>query len=135
MHDKIPDGVLVKISWSEGRTLSQNALSHMWYTDIAKHFIDRGKTTFKDGDPINSETMKDSLKNTFLGCEEKEHVNLKTGEVTKTIELRHTSDLEKGDMTNYLMLIDVYCQENRIYIRKPADSEYVEIMKQIGEMV
>ena len=134
MHAKIPLGALVKVSWSDVRTLSQNALSHIWYRDIAKHFKERGKDTFSNGDPMNPANMKKNLKNTYLGCESKEYIDLKTGEVTEKLELRHTSDLEKGDMTNYLMLIDAFCKEHTIYISKPEDSEYVQIMKEIGEM-
>jgi len=134
MLDKIPDGALVKVSWADGRTLSQNALSHIWYRDIAKYFKERGKHTFVNGDAMNDKNMKKNLKNTYLGCESKEYINMQTGEVTQKLELRHTSDLEKGDMTNYLMLIDAYCKEQSIYISKPEDSEYVQIMKEIGEM-
>ena len=134
MLAKIPEGALIKVSWSEGRTLSQNALSHMWYSDIAKHFIDHGKTHFDSGDAMNDINMKNNLKLTYLGCEDKSYIDLKTGRVITKSELRHTSDLEKGDMTNYLMLIDAFCVQYGIYIRKPADSEYVKIMQQIGEM-
>ena len=134
MLDKIPNGSLIKVSWQNGRTINQNALSHMWYTDIAKHFKDRGKTHFDSGDKMNDSNMKDNLKMTYLGCEEKTYIDMKTGEVITTTELRHTSDLEKGDMTNYLMLIDAFCAQYKIYIRKPMDSEYVQIMKEIGEM-
>lgn len=30
--------------WREKRSLSQNALSHMWYTEISEYLIARGKT-------------------------------------------------------------------------------------------
>ncbi|EOH1040538.1 hypothetical protein ACY0MI_004973, partial [Enterobacter hormaechei] len=30
--------------WREKRSLSQNALSHMWYTEISNYLIARGKT-------------------------------------------------------------------------------------------
>lgn len=134
MLAKIPDGALIKVSWSNGRTIGQNALSHMWYEDITKHFLAGGKTHFESGAEMNEANMKDNLKLTYLGCEEKTYIDLKTGEVITKSELRHTSDLEKGDMTNYLMLIDAFCVQYGIYIRKPADSEYVKIMQQIGEM-
>ena len=30
--------------WREKRSLSQNALSHMWYSEISEYLINRGKT-------------------------------------------------------------------------------------------
>ncbi len=30
--------------WCERRSLSQNALSHMWYSEISEYLISRGKT-------------------------------------------------------------------------------------------
>lgn len=30
--------------WRERRSLSQNALSHMWYSEISEYLISRGKT-------------------------------------------------------------------------------------------
>jgi len=30
--------------WREKRSLSQNALSHMWYSEISEYLISRGKT-------------------------------------------------------------------------------------------
>lgn len=47
--------------WREKRSLSQNALSHMWYTEISEYLIARGKTF------ATPEWVKDAMKHTYLG--------------------------------------------------------------------
>jgi len=133
--DKIPSGARVKISYNDGRSTGQNALFHRWCREIAKHFVDGGKTHFGTGSEINETSMKNNLKTTYLGFDTKEYIDLKTGEVTTGEELKHTSDLDKGDMTAFLMLVDAFCVEYGIYISKPEDSEYIQILKEIGNMV
>jgi len=135
VFDKIPKGARVKISYNDGRSIGQNSLFHRWCREIAKHFVNGGKTHFSTGEEMNEKSMKESLKTTYLGFETKEYVNLSTGEVTRKEELKHTSDLNKGDMTAFLMLVDAFCVEYGIYISKPEDSEYIQILKEIGNMV
>ena len=135
VFDKIPSGSFVKISYNDGRSTGQNALFHRWCREIAKHFVDGGKSHFSTGTEINETSMKKNLKTTYLGFEINEYVDLKTGEVTTKEELKHTSGLDKGDMTAFLMLVDAFCVEYGIYISKPEDSEYIQILKEIGNMV
>ncbi|ENB8389137.1 hypothetical protein ABIX32_005034, partial [Escherichia coli] len=42
--------------WREKRSLSQNALSHMWYSEISEYLISRGKSF------ATSAWVKDALK-------------------------------------------------------------------------
>lgn len=72
--------------WRERRSLSQNALSHMWYSEISEYLISRGKTF------ATPDWVKDALKHTYLGYETKELVDVVTGEITTIQSLRHTSD-------------------------------------------
>jgi hypothetical protein len=98
----------VKISYKsfEGmRTISQNALFHMWCQETAQFFVKNGKMTFADGSEMIKENVKRNLKQTFLGEELVESVNLKTGEITQRMELRHTSKLEKGEMHHFMTQI------------------------------
>ena len=62
--------------WREKRSLSQNALSHMWYTEISEYLIARGKTF------ATPEWVKDAMKHTYLGYESKDRVDVVSGEVT-----------------------------------------------------
>ncbi|HAW8392622.1 TPA: hypothetical protein JLU40_003886, partial [Escherichia coli] len=56
--------------WRERRSLSQNALSHMWYSEISEYLISRGKTF------ATPAWVKDALKHTYLGYETKELVDV-----------------------------------------------------------
>lgn len=58
--------------WREKRSLSQNALSHMWYTEISEYLIARGKTF------ATPEWVKDAMKHTYLGYESKDRVSVRT---------------------------------------------------------
>ncbi|HCR0458369.1 TPA: hypothetical protein OMS79_004830, partial [Enterobacter hormaechei] len=78
--------------WREKRSLSQNALSHMWYKEISDYLIARGKTF------ATPEWVKDAMKHTYLGYESKDRVDVVSGEVTTVQSLRHTSELETGEM-------------------------------------
>lgn len=120
----------VKISYKsfEGmRTISQNALFHMWCQETAQFFVKNGKMTFADGSEMIKENVKRNLKQTFLGEELVESVNLKTGEITQRMELRHTSKLEKGEMHHFMTQIEMWALEWGIPLTHPADSEYMTL--------
>jgi hypothetical protein len=51
--------------WREKRSLSQNALSHMWYTEISDYLIARGKYI------RYADWVKDAIKHTISGYEAK----------------------------------------------------------------
>lgn len=110
--------LIIKI-WKDKRTIDQNSLSHMWYTDIAEQANQRLKT--------NSYTMnsvKHDLKEMFLGYEEIEHKNVITGELTKKLELIKTSDLDTGEMYFFLQQVETWSYQNGFKLRIPNDSEY-----------
>ncbi|MFL4364003.1 hypothetical protein P9428_22590, partial [Escherichia coli] len=58
--------------WREKRSLSQNALSHMWYSEISEYLISRGKSF------ATAAWVKDALKHTYLGYETKDLVKWST---------------------------------------------------------
>lgn len=64
LHPLLNDGQCFRLQvkpWREKRSLSQNALSHMWYTEISEYLIARGKTF------ATPEWVKDAMKHTYLG--------------------------------------------------------------------
>jgi hypothetical protein len=115
------------------RSLPQNALFHKWCECAAQFFVSMGKTTFATGAPMNMENMKRNLKLTFLGEEVVRDINLKTGEVAERYELRHTSELDKGEMHSFMTCIDAWAQEHGIYLPHPEDSEYMKMRCNMGE--
>ncbi|KIQ60197.1 recombination protein NinB [Pseudomonas fluorescens] len=115
------------------RSLPQNALFHKWCECAAQFFVSMGKTTFATGAPMNMENMKRNLKLTFLGEEVIRDINLKTGEVTERYELRHTSQLDKGEMHAFMSCIDAWAAEHGIYLPHPEDSEYQRMKIDFGD--
>lgn len=115
------------------RSLPQNALFHKWCECAAQFFVSMGKATFATGAPMNMENMKRNLKQTFLGEELIQDINLKTGEITDRYELRHTSNLDKGAMHAFMTCIDAWAAEHGIYLPHPEDSEYMKMRVNMGE--
>ncbi|HDK7323816.1 TPA: hypothetical protein PTW02_004365, partial [Cronobacter sakazakii] len=56
---------LIVKPWRESRSLSQNALAHMWFSEISAYLIKRGKSF------ASPEWVKDALKHSYLGYEER----------------------------------------------------------------
>ncbi|MBC9130702.1 recombination protein NinB [Frischella sp. Ac13] len=105
--------------WKDKRTIDQNSLSHMWYTDIAKQANQRLKTN-----SYTMDSVKHDLKEMFLGYEEIEHKNVITGEMTKKLELIKTSDLDIGEMHFFLQQVESWSYQNGFKLRIPNNSEY-----------
>lgn len=107
--------------WREKRSLNQNALSHMLYSEISDWLIRRGK------DFASPEWVKDAMKHTYLGYVEREMVDVVTGETTVIRSLRHTSDLDTGDMHFYLTQVEGWALSLGCKLTVPADSEYMNL--------
>ena len=107
--------------WREKRSLNQNALSHMWYSEISDWLIRRGK------DFASPEWVKDAMKHTYLGYVEREMVDVVTGETTVIRSLKHTSDLDTGDMHFYLTQVEGWALNLGCRLTVPADSEYMKL--------
>lgn len=104
--------------WREKRSLSQNALSHMWYTEISEYLVKSGRT---DATP---EWVKRNLKKTYLGYEEVEYTDFVTGTKTIELELRHTSDLDTGDMHHFMCQVEGWCAQFGLTLTIPQSSEF-----------
>lgn len=116
--------VQVKLSGRKARSLSQNALSHMWYSEVSRWLIGKGK------DFATPEWCKDALKNTFLGVEDVFHTDVVTGVSTRRQELRHTSKLDVGEMKLYLDLVYHWCLDRGLMLTIPEGCQYQELCKQ-----
>ncbi|EJH4501920.1 hypothetical protein C5952_17505 [Cronobacter sakazakii] len=112
---------LVLRPWRESRSLSQNALAHMWFSEISQYLISRGKSF------ATPEWVKDALKHSYLGYEEREMTDVITGEKTTIRSLRHTSDLDTGDMNFFLTRIEAWALSIGCQLTIPADCEYMQL--------
>ncbi len=104
--------------WRDRRSLGQNAFQHKIYAEISQYLISRGRTDC-------SETwVKDMLKNKFLGWEDREFVDIKTGEVTVRQCLRETSKLDTGEAVHYTDQILAWAGEIGCEIKIPTMCDY-----------
>jgi hypothetical protein len=96
------------------RTLSQNALLHVWFDTMAAHFSKKVDT--------NAEQMKSLMKYKFLGTEDIV--------ISKTVikdQLRSTSKLDKGEMTHFMNQVYDWAVDHGVTLPMPADSEYMKM--------
>lgn len=113
--------------WRDQRSIPQNSLQHMWYAELSAYLIERGKSF------ASPEWVKEAMKNTFLGYEAREMVNVKTGERTQVQTLRHTADLDTGDMYHYLTQVEQWAMNIGCRLTVPNDSEYNQLrQKQVA---
>ncbi|MCA6701560.1 YbcN family protein [Klebsiella pneumoniae] len=104
--------------WREKRSLSQNSLSHVWYEEISAYLIASGRTD------ATKEWVKRNLKKTFLGYEDVEYTDFTTGEKTVERQLRHTSDLDTGDMHHFMCQVERWCAQFGLVLTIPQSSEF-----------
>lgn len=109
---------LILKPWREKRSLSQNSLLHMWLSEISEYLIRRGKSF------ATPEWVKDALKHTYLGYETKERVDVVSGEITTVQSLRHTSDLDTGDMYIFLCKVEAWAMDIGCHLTIPQSCEY-----------
>ena len=97
------------------RTISQNALVHMWFGQMAKEFSLKGF-------PLTEKDAKRLMKHEFLGYED-----VKIGSTVIEAQLRHTSDLDTGEMSDFMDKVDHWNVDKGVYLIKPVDSEYMKL--------
>jgi len=118
---------VVVSEWREKRSLSQNALQHVIYSDISEYLISKGR---KRCTPV---WVKSALKNQFLGWTETEFTDLNTGEITNRQVLRSTKDLDVGESCHYTTQILDWAQSIGCNIKIPAKCEYRDMLNKQSE--
>lgn len=112
---------LILKPWREKRSLPQNALFHMWMGEISEYLIKSGRT---DATP---EWVKRNLKKTYLGCVEVTYTDFITGGKESTWEPRHTSDLETGEMHDFLCKVEAWCAQFGLALTIPWGCEFQQL--------
>lgn len=110
--------------WRDNRSLDQNSLMHVIFSDISEYLISKGRTDCTD------EWVKEALKNKYLGWEEKEFTDIVTGEKRMREVLRETSKLDKGEAFRFTEQILEWASSIGLEIKMPAKCEYREIMEE-----
>ena len=99
----------------------------MWYEEISQYLVSRGRA-FAD-----EKWVKRAMKHSFLGYEDVESVDVVTGEITVTQELKHTSKLTTGDMHHYLSKVESWAQSIGCLLTVPDNCEYRELQRKQEE--
>ena len=100
------------------RSLSQNAMSHIWYREIANGMKKKGHVVDYDNP---AEAWKLWLKKRFLGVS-----TVTIGKHTLE-EIRRTSDLNSAEMAHYLDQVYHWAMDLGIRLTIPKECEYAEI--------
>ncbi len=115
------------IAWREKRSLSQNALQHVIYAELSKYLVARGRTDW------TMPKTKFEMKNNFLGWEQTECTNVRTGEISTREVLISTSGLDVGESCDYTTKLLDFAQSIGCTIKIPVNCEYRDIMNKQSE--
>ena len=102
------------------RTLSQNALFHMWCNELSSYLLKHGR---KWAAP---EFVKDMLKHSFLGYKDTMRLDVSTNHPSKVRELIHTSNLTSGDMFHFMEQCEAYSVGIGCLLTIPERSDYMQ---------
>lgn len=67
------------------------------------------------------------MKHTYLGYESKDRVDVVSGEVTTVQSLRHTSDLETGEMYIFLCKVEAWAMNIGCHLTISQSCEYKQL--------
>lgn len=129
-----PLEVVIK-EYKSKRTIDQNQLFHLWMDEIAEQRMDKGWTppeVFKEnGKPYSpSELVKAYYKDKFLPT-----VEIKVTDKTVITQKLSTSDLDTGQMSHFMQMIDEHCASTGISLTIPERSQYYKNQQKQGNKV
>ena len=99
-------------TYSTVRSLSQNALFHMWCSQMSEYFSSKF--------PVSPEMVKSLMKNEFLGTED-----IQVGSTVIPAQLRSTSSLGKGEMHQFMEQVFHWGLDKGVPLSNPQDSEFM----------
>lgn len=117
----IPDaGWMVEVKMYEpGRTLSQNGLFWLWMSYLVENDYAKNGT-------ITKEDWHDYFVSKFIGWTKRRRIGGTIIEPT----LKHTSDLLRKEMTEFMYKIEVFCAERNILLPIPEDAVYLKFREE-----
>ena len=105
------------------RSLNQNALSHVWYREIAK-YLKGSSFTWDDGTEFTEDDVKQMLKMKYLPTKPKK---LKGREIHVPVD---TSNLNAGDMYEYMERVQQWAIDKGLMLPVPEDSQFYKMRLQ-----
>lgn len=112
--------VLQPKPYTNPRSLSQNALFHMWCGEIAQQLADRGVKV--EDEAITSDDVKLMMKMKYLGTED-----IVRGKLVIKDQLRRTSNLDKGEMLFFMEQVEAWAIDRGCQLTIPQHSEYMKM--------
>ncbi len=116
--------VQVKLSGKKARSLSQNSLSWLWYNEISRWLISKGK------DFATAQWVHDAMCHTFIGHEDVMDTDVITGVSTRRSALRGTSGLDVGEFNLYLDMVYHWALNYGLLLTIPEECEYDRLRKE-----
>ena len=99
------------------RSLSQNALFHVWMKEVRDHFIECTPDA-------TEEHWKIFFKTEYLGTE-----TITAGKIVHENQLRHTSKLKRGEMYEFMEAVNAWCTQRGLTLPVPDSSEFMQIRR------
>lgn len=116
--------VQVKLSGKKARSLSQNSLSWLWYNEISRWLISKGKYF------ATAQWVHDAMCHTFLGHEDVMDTDVITGVSTRRSSPRGTSGLDVGEFKLYLDMVYHWALNYGLLLTIPEECEYDRLRKE-----
>ena len=104
------------------RSLSQNAMAHIWYRQIAEEMAKKGHV-IKHDKP--EEVWKLWLKRRFIGI-----YTVNIGKEIIEDQVKSTKDLKKGEMAYFLDQVYHWATKQGVMLSVPQESEYAALQNQ-----
>lgn len=112
------------IQWRDKRSLSQNSMFHAHMGELSQYLIGKGKTD------CTPEWCKEMVKYKFLGTYRTEITDIVTGKKGFITQIRHSSKLETGEMTDFITQYIAWAVDIGCYLSLPQDSEYMKLIQE-----
>lgn len=100
--------------WVDKRSIPQNSTYHMWLGEIAKQVNRRTESA------IDPEDLHEYMKGIYCPVR-----TVQLGD--KTISIKSTKRLDKGEMFHYMTKIEAWAAERKIILTVPYGSDYQRI--------
>lgn len=111
-------------AYTPRRSLSQNALFHVWVREICVFLIERKKVEQPKRMKDFEEDIKELLCYKFLGTRDK-----KVGNTVIPGQVVGTSTLDTGEMNFFMNQVQDWALDLGIHVSHPQDSEYMKMQR------
>lgn len=120
----------VEITEHKKRSMTQNALFHVWCREIARDLTLSSRNS--NDNIITQESVKEFLKARFLATELKPQYDYSERKIVMMERPVSTAGLTRGEMHHFMTNVHEWCCAHTINVSIPALSEYVTIEQEMN---